>query len=318
MVRIAQFNHSETGGVWGEPGDQLKVPGTYETKRTFTGELEIVPWYGPWDYVFRVREAGKARKLAILAEQTCRNPAIGYSQNNKEYPRTGFYDELRLNSWDPSKVTNMCNADCSSGMAAWLNAVGIQIDPNMWTGSEKFLLEQSGWFLTLSDETWTEIPDYLMPGDILLKAGHTCMVIDYGEQMRGSIPAEVTRDMNQRMTPDAKGKKTGIVKQGCFVDVVLPLKHGRWYIVSSGGWRGWSSAACYDWEFDVTIAGYEVNVRKRPALDGEICGTVFQGAVLPSTGISATDERGVDWYQIVQSNTLGWVSSKYATLGGYV
>ena len=317
MIRLVQFNHSETGGIWGEPGDQLKAPG-YETARTFSGEVEICNWYGPWDYVFRIRDSSKARRLAIIAEQTARNPLVGYSQNNKDYPRTGLYDELRLNSWDPSKIQNKCNADCSSGMAAWLNAVGVQIDPNMWTGSEKFLLEQSGWFLTLYDDTWCEIPDYLCPGDILLNAGHTCLVIDYGEQMRSSIPAEVTRDMWQRMAPDTKAKKTGMVRDGCFIDVVLPLKNARWYMVSSGGWRGWSSAACYSWEYSVTINGWEVNVRKRPDLNGEICGTVFQGALLPSTGISAEDERGVTWYQIAQSNTLGWVSSKYATLGGYI
>lgn len=317
-VRIAQFNHSETGGVWGEPGDQLKVPGTYETARTFHGELEIIPWYGPWEYVFRIREADKARRLANIAEQTCRNPAVGYSQNNGSSPRTSFYDELQAAGWDPSKIAKKCNGDCSAGMAAWLNAVGVQIDRNMWTGSEKFLLEQSGWFLTLSDDTWTEIPDYLCPGDILLKLGHTCLVLDYGEQIRSTIPAEVTADMWQRMTPDVKGKKTGSVKKGCFIDVMLPLKQSKWYIVSSGGWRGWSSQRCYSWEFEVTICGYEVNVRKRPSLNGEICGVVFQGAVLPYTGISVEDDRGVTWYQISQSNTLGWVSSMYATLGGYV
>ena len=317
MIRLVQFNHSETGGIWGEPGDQLKVPG-YETARTFSGEVEICEWYGPWDYVFRIRDASKARRLAIIAEQTARNPMVGYSQNNKDYPRTGFYDELRLSSWDPTKIMNKCNADCSSGMAAWLNAVGVQIDPNMWTGSEKFLLEQSGWFLTLWEDVWTEVPEYLMPGDILLKAGHTALVLDYGEQMRSTIPAEVTRDVCQRMQPDVKAKKTGMVKAGCFIDALLPLRNNKWYMTSSAGWRGWASQNCYDWECYVDVAAYAVNVRVRPSLEAEVITEIHLGSRWPSTGIAYTDGRGVDWYQISLGSEFGWVSSKYASLGGYI
>lgn len=317
-VRIAQFNHSEYGTIWGEPGDQLKVPGTYETARTFSGELEIVPYYGPWDYVFRIRDAEKARQLAIIAEQTCRNPNVGYSQNNGAAPRTTFYDALKAAGWDPTKINHPVNGDCSAGMAAWLNAVGVEIDRNMWTGSEKFLLEQSGWFLTLSDDIWSDSGDYLMPGDILLKSGHTALILDYGDEMRSTIPAEVTWDMWQRGDPSNKGRQLGVVHKGSFVEVMLPLRNGRWYITSSGGWRGWSSAACYDWQYTLEITGHMVNVRTRPNINSEVIQVVMLGARFPSTGISTEDDRGRTWYQIVVSNMLGWVSGFYSTLGGYI
>ena len=318
-VRIAQFNHSETGGIWGVPGDQLKVPGTYETAKTFSGELEIVYWSGTWDYVFRPISAGIATMLAAKADATVRNPHVGYSQNNPEAPRTSFYEALKAAKWDPSKITKDVNGDCSSGMAAWLNSVGIEVDPNMWTGSEKEELEKTGRFLTLTHDLFTDSDAYLMKGDILLRTGHTCMVLDYGDNVKSDVPGETTGDSWQRMKPYANKSSAGIqvVKRGGFVNASLPVLGGKWWITDHNGTRGWESANLIEWDYMLRITGYLVNVRKKPNINSEIIGTVMAGESHPATGISAVDSRGVVWYQMTYRNEIGWASGAYVEFGGY-
>ena len=318
MVRIAQFNHSEYGTIWGEPGDQLKVPGTYETKDTFSGELEIVQYYGPWEYVFRCIDVKKSKKLARNAGLTVRNPHVGYSQNNGAYPRTSFYDELKAAGWDPSKITNDCNGDCSAGMAAWLCSVGIEVSPDMWTGTEKEIIEATGQFLTLTDDIFTAQDDYLMPGDILLKTGHTAMILDCGDYVKSSVPGVAKGNSWQRYAPDTKAATIGVVKSEEAVDGYLPIMGGKWWMTENYGRRGWESEKFIEWLYYVDITGYMVNVRRRPTINSKVLDTAQLGERFLSTGISAEDGRGVTWYQIVDGDDLGWVSAVYAELGGYI
>lgn len=318
MVRIAQFNHSETGGINGQPGDQLKVPGTYERAETFNGELEVVRWYGPWQFVFRAIDANTAKLLAKKAIDTCRNPHVGYSQWNPESPRTTFYNELKKAGWDPSKIKTDCNGDCSAGMAAWLCSVGIEVSIDMWTGNEREIIEETGKFLTLTDPLFTDQDSYLMPGDILLREGHTCMVVDTGDNVKSSIPGMATANSWQRYGPSTSAKKIDVVHGEEAVDGYLPIMSGKWWITESYGRRGWESEKYLEWLYYVDITGFMVNVRSRPTINSKVLDTAQLGERFLSTGISAEDGRGIVWYQIMDGDELGWVSSVYAELGGYI
>lgn len=317
MVRIAQFNHSETGGVWGMPGDQIKEAG-YQDKNTFSGELEIVPWVGGWDCVFRCQRKDKSLLLAKRAIETVKNPAIGYSQCNEEYPRTGFYDELKKVNWEPSEITELCNADCSSGMAAWINSVGISISPNMWTGNEQELIEKTGMFLTLNDSLFTDDSDFLCPGDILLREGHTAMIIDYGDGVKSDVPFIANSDSRQRTLPGFSGSTLRVVPSGGCVDAMLPIIGGRWWLTNYNGNIGWESDKLLEPLYRIRITGYMVNVRSRPHINSKVLSVVNMDDVLISTGISADDHRGITWYQCVIDDALGWISERYSEMEGYV
>lgn len=319
-VRIAQFNISENGTIFGERGDQLKVPGSYETADTFAGELEIRPYSGSWDVVFRPIDRSAASLLARNAEATVRNPMVGYSQNpaGKPTERMSFYQALKSAGWDPAKIKTPVNADCSSGMAAWLCSVGIWVDPNMTTATERHILEQTDEFLILTDHIFTESSDYLMPGDVLLRQGHTALAIDYGRFVRSTIPGTMYRDMWHRADPDTTGRQLGIARSGDVVDAYMPMMHGRWYQIVLNGDIGWTAATGWDWMYLAKVTGWQVNIRELPSINSAVLATVGYGQRLPATGITSDDSRGITWHQVASGDVIGWISGVYAEIDGYI
>lgn len=65
---------------------------------------------------------------------------------------------------------------------------------------------------------------------------------------------------------------------------------------------------------EVRFSG-RTNVRSGPGLDYHILGDVSKGSTLTYTGSTEYDDRGVAWYSVDYKGG-GWVSSKYASLGG--
>ena len=63
----------------------------------------------------------------------------------------------------------------------------------------------------------------------------------------------------------------------------------------------------------VRITG-DCNVRRGPGLGYDIIDVAYQGDELEYWEETVTDERGVDWYNVIYGNLSAWVSSKYATL----
>jgi len=66
---------------------------------------------------------------------------------------------------------------------------------------------------------------------------------------------------------------------------------------------------------EVTVSG-DVNIRSGPGLGHPILNTMFKGETAVYLGVSATDNRGVTWYNVQFEDTSGWVSSVYAELTG--
>ena len=157
--------HSKASG--GAAGDQ-------------TGkEVVVQNWYkrsGGWTIVFRPKVAAVAEKIAKAMEQACANDKIGYDQGQ----RTTLYTKAKEMGWDLSKITDNCECDCSSLVAVCINAAGISVNKNMYTGSQKTLLEATGKFKSLTDEKYLIKADYLKRGDILLGPGHTAIVLSDG------------------------------------------------------------------------------------------------------------------------------------------
>ena len=84
-------------------------------------EWAIIPWYSrPWNVVLRYPNESVGKKIAELAEKAAKNNNIGYDQNE----RGTYWNCLRASGYDPSKIAELCEADCSSGVVANIKAVG--------------------------------------------------------------------------------------------------------------------------------------------------------------------------------------------------
>jgi hypothetical protein len=139
-------------------------------------EVVVQDWYlrsGGWTIVFRPKDNKVAEKIAKAMEQACENNNIGYDQSQ----RTTLYTKAKELKWDLSKIKDACECDCSSLVAVCVNAAGISVNKNMYTGSQKILLEATGKFSVLTDKKYLTKSKYLKRGDILLGPGHTAIVL---------------------------------------------------------------------------------------------------------------------------------------------
>ena len=162
-VQIGHASSDERGKAkGGKSGDQ-------------TGkEVLVQNWYKRnWTTVFRAKDTKIAEKIAKTIEQACMNNNIGYNQGQ----RTTLYEQAKKYNFDLSKITEKCECDCSSLVAVCVNAAGINISKDMYTGNQKAVLDATGKFEILTDLQYLMEPDNLKRGDILLAVGHTAVVI---------------------------------------------------------------------------------------------------------------------------------------------
>lgn len=134
-------------------------------------------WYNkPWTSVIRPKDSVAAEKIAKAMEQACANNNIGYDQ----YQRTTLYTQAKANNWDLSKITTACECDCSSLVAVCVNAAGISVSKDIYTGNEQAALKATGKFDVYTESKYIGSDSYLKRGDILLGAGHTAIVLSDG------------------------------------------------------------------------------------------------------------------------------------------
>lgn len=161
-------------------------------------ESYLCDWYGPWEYVFRAKDPAVRKKIAQTMVDICNNEnAGGYDQ----YERTTLYNEAKRLNWDIKAITKPCESDCSASVAVCINAAGIPISKDMYTGNEKQLIEATGAFETYSAAEYTQQSDKLKKGDILQKKGHTSIVTN----------VETTTEKATRYYPKYKGNSKSIV-----------------------------------------------------------------------------------------------------------
>jgi hypothetical protein len=161
-------------------------------------------WYNkPWTSVIRPKDSTVAEKIAKAMEQACANDKIGYDQNQ----RTTLFTQAKAVNWDLPKITTACECDCSSLVAVCVNAAGIAVSKDIYTGNEKTALANTGAFTVLTDAKYTSKPDNLKRGDILLGAGHTAIVLSDGDGV--SAPVNSNTESN---TPKTETAVTGEVR----------------------------------------------------------------------------------------------------------
>lgn len=210
-VKIGHASIDENGTIRnGKAGDQ--------TAR----ELCIRDWYNAkWLAVIRPKDGSVAEKIAKAMEQACANEKIGYDQ----YQRTTLYTAAKAVDWDLSKITTTCECDCSSLVAVCVNAAGVPVSKDIYTGNEQAALVGTGKFEVLTGSSYTGSSTKLKRGDILLSSGHTAVVLSNGSKVTTSP------------TPEKKPAATTTEPQGVKTDPARSFSRqfAKTYTVTASG-----------------------------------------------------------------------------------
>lgn len=152
----------------GQPGNQ-------------TGqELRKQAWYlnkKGWR-VLRAKDPEARRKIAYAMKAAVENMAIGYNQSRT---RNTLYTYASKVGFDPGRVTTLCETDCSALVRVCVAHAGIKVE-NFHTGTEAAILMKTGKFDELTGTEYTDHPDRLKAGDVLITRtkGHTAVVLNDG------------------------------------------------------------------------------------------------------------------------------------------
>lgn len=144
-------------------------------------EVCVRTWYKDnWHTVLRAKDKNVAEKMAIACEDGCANKNIGYDQNQRNTLRT----QAQAVKYDLSKITVPCECDCSSFMAVCAECGGVNIPYNgknaPTTSTMVKAFKATGKFEVLTDSKYLTSDENLKRGDILVKKGHTVMVLENG------------------------------------------------------------------------------------------------------------------------------------------
>lgn len=169
-VKIGHASIDERGKIsCGKAGDQTKK------------EVCTRTWYAKnWDCVLRPKSAQVAEKSAVAMEQACANANVGYDQSGRN---TLWKEALKVN-FNLSKITVVCECDCSSLIHVCVLAAGVNIaygSNGFTTRTMASKLVASGQYEKLTASKYTDSDKYLKRGDIIVREGsHTVMVLENG------------------------------------------------------------------------------------------------------------------------------------------
>lgn len=216
-------------------------------------EWQIVPWYSrPWKYVFRHPDPEVRARIAEKARAAAKNNSIGYDQGQ----RYSFWTQLQKSGYDPAKISFPCEADCSSGVAAIVKAVGYDLDIQKlkdvsiycYTGNLRSALALAG-FEVFSETKYLNSDQWLRAGDILLlEYAHTAICVDDGvnvteETDENPVVATYCVHCNGRWLPEVTDLTDYAGIDGVAIDgFALKVSRGHAVYKAHVIGRGW-----YDW-----------------------------------------------------------------------
>ena len=155
-----------------------------------------------------------------------------------------------------------------------VNAAGITVSKDIYTGNEKQALVNTGKFKALTDKKYLSSGEYLKRGDILLGSGHTAVVLSNGSKVAGSTPAP------------AEPQKPQTVK----IDTAKSFDK--------------SIAGTY------TVTANVLNIRAGAGKNKTDIGDLKKGTKAVCYGYY-TKADGVKWFLVVANGITGYVSSEY-------
>ena len=200
-VMIGSARIDENGNAHGgKAGDQ---------KNGF--EVSTQEWYKHskgWR-VFRAKDPEKAEIIAKIMEWACDNALIGYDQ----YQRNTLYNELKKSGFDGEPtLAKAAETDCSALVRVCLAFAGIDVPADFYTASMAKTMLATGEIIELTGSKYTDSPDYLGRGDILVTKtkGHTVVVLTDGEKYEGvSSTTDLQPEGNLKVKPGSWRIRSG-------------------------------------------------------------------------------------------------------------
>ena len=176
-VRIGHASIAETGGVYGQPGDQ-------------TGrEVCVRNWYANgWQFMAIHPDAAVRERHARAVEAACANDCVGYSWDS----RNTLYQQARAVGMDISKITVRCNCDCSSLQncaAVASGAPGVSYGENGWVTTNMLQYLRAAGYAILTDPAMLRSAAYAVRGAIYVSEGHTVCALDDGDRAEETLRA---------------------------------------------------------------------------------------------------------------------------------
>lgn len=251
-------------------------------------------WYNKsWISVIRAKDSKVAEKIAKTMEAACANDKIGYDQSQ----RTTLYTEAKAKNWDLSKITKTCETDCSALVGVCVNAAGVTVSKDIYTGNEESALKNTGKFEVLKESKYLTSDAYLKRGDILLSNGHTAVVLSNGAKVTGGSTSSSTK--SETTTSSSSSLK---FKVGDTVNFTGKIHH-----VSSGKSTGYG---CKSGTAKVTaISKGAVHPYHLVAVAGK--GSTVHGWVEEKDVEAYTSSKST--YTVKAGDTLGVIAKKYGT-----
>lgn len=318
MLRLAQASSSENFSEYGTPPNQRRTPGKLD------GELNVVNFYGGWQYVFRAKNENKAEQIADFVLGAVENAKyIGYGQDSLKsdggkYPRTSLFDTLfkMPSPQNPRKVKTLCNCDCSSLVGSGLYYAAYIRNPEfrtMWTGTERKMIMDTGEFIELTDPMLLELGTGLKRGDILLTEGHTAVAID-SDDHHDTFPVMIDNCSKSRIRsgPGVEYETMLVVNKGEIFDAegtALDSDGFPWYRVHFTeiyDYIGYTSSA-YATPLPQGKCTNDTWLRKSAGTSGKQIIVIPKGAKPYFTG--KKKKVGIrTWYECVYGGHQGWAS----------
>ena len=283
MIKIGQASRDERGKYsGGKAGDQDGQ------------EVAIRSWYNrPWNKILRAKNSDVAEKIAKAMEEACKNDNVGYDQ----YERTTLYELCKANDWNIKAVNNPCETDCSALVAVCVNAAGVKVSGDIYTGNEADVLLKTKEFELLEAPKYLMTDEYLRRGDILLyEFHHTAIALGNGVKSNIQIQKEVA--FNVGWNKDHNGQwwyadtpNSRIVGKWAYIDK-------RWYVFDKAGKaiKGWFKSED-DW--------YYLNPADYAMLSGQWINIDSNSYYLQESGLMARDS----YIKSKDKNMYYWVNS---------
>ena len=148
-------------------------------------EVTLSKWYvsgSGWGWYIEAKDPELRERMAVMMEQACANPKIGYSRTN----RYKWYASAKANGGDVTLADGDC--DCSSLVSGIANLCGANVTNRLATASMLNAFKKSGDFNVYTDAAHLTNDKLARRGGIYLRIGHTLMVLEDGADV-GSEPS---------------------------------------------------------------------------------------------------------------------------------
>lgn len=173
-VLVGAARISENGTINGMKGDQTGL------------EVNIKPWYLHKKQWFCLEHPDKdvREKIAYAMQKICENDHFGYGQKD----RNDCLELLKDVGYDPARITEDVNVDCSLAVLICLRYAGIDIPYNrenlFYTGNMKDVLISHG-FVLYTDANHCRHDIHVRKGSVLITRvkGHTVVVLHNGSHV---------------------------------------------------------------------------------------------------------------------------------------